>query len=120
MAALRNIELSVNSFTKTGNNGAQLVVSALNKSDADDVEICIMCESASNISAAPRRQFLQLDRSPSTFSINFDTSTASWNGTVTVQVVLYKPFESRGSNNMIIDKSEIEAGILDPSLPQLQ
>ncbi len=119
MATLQNVELAVEKFVKTGPTTATLGVTALNRSTTENVQICVMCESASNIAATPRRQFIKLDRDPVTFVIDLDTRKAFAEGTVTIQVILFEPFKSRGSNNLIIDRSEIERGAFDETLPPL-
>jgi hypothetical protein len=118
MATLLNVGIEVVEFRKISDTRSNLSLRLTNNSDSDEVQIAVLSESLCNITCFPNRTFIDVTRSPAQVDLEIDISNAEPPGTLTLEAILLRPYESRGSNNVLLDYEELRAGVLIPSLPR--
>ncbi|HLY80667.1 MAG TPA: hypothetical protein VKQ70_14900 [Caulobacteraceae bacterium] len=110
MSTLKDIEITVKNFSKSGPNASTVRIECLNTSEFDQVEVGVIFDSTCNIQSKSLPMFLTLGRSPVEVSVELDISQATPPGFIVVAFVLMKPLVSPGSSRLTIDYDEIRLG----------
>lgn len=119
MAVLRDIKLTVESLTKTGENTSRLVVVATNESTEDHVRMAVRPYSPSNIEVETSKWFLDVGRKDSRITFDIDISKALPASCLYLAFMIIQPFDNLSSNTLTIDYEELRRGQQIEGYPQV-